>query len=174
MWKLISSIRAAIRNENGATAVEFAIISPIFLALLSGILYHSFVSLQLSHLDFAVFESASELKLRSTGITSVAKFKDSVVCPAAAPLLDCDKIRVGVDSSSDIREISKWREEDLIGKFCPGGPSDIVVVELKYEVVGPLRNFYLGMSKVEDEEILLSSRYLVTREPTILGEEVVC
>ncbi|QLF70534.1 pilus assembly protein [Peteryoungia desertarenae] len=162
------------RDVSGATAIEFAILAPIFLSLVFGIFCQTLVTLQLSHLDYATYEAATELRLRSVSARNIEDFKTTVVCPAASPLLRCEDISVGVDSNPQVAQLSHWQGKEFIGKFCTGTAGSIVAVSVHYTVRGMFSTLYFGASTKENDVVTLRSRYFVVREPTVSGEGIIC
>lgn len=162
------------KNRDGATAIEFALVGPMFLSLILGMSYHGLVSLQLAHLDFATYEAASVLRIANTTATDADSFKNLVMCPALSPVLSCEDISVGVDSTTTLADIGKWRGQNLIGKFCPGTAGSIIAVSTEYRITGPLRHFYFGSGSEDDGALTLGSRYFIVREPTVSGEGITC
>lgn len=160
------------RNREGATAIEFALVAPVFLGAIFGMMYHGFVSLQLAHLDYTTFEAASALRIDTTPATNAAEFKTRIVCPAMSPILDCEDISVGVESSKNMADIGKWRKQNIIGKFCPGEAGDIILVSTEYRITDSFRFLYFGSGASDENALTLSSRYYLIREPTVVGETV--
>lgn len=154
--------------------MEFALLAPVFFSLTFALMFHMFTTIQLNHLDYAVYEAATDLKLQTTTARSASEFKDTYLCPKAGILMSCDNLEVGVDSDENLIEIQRWLGKDITGKFCPGDKGDIVVLSARYEITGPFKKLYIGAMQQEDEKIFLSSRYFVVREPVVTGEGISC
>ena len=133
------------RNRRGSAAVEFALVAPVFFALL-------FAILETGIMFFAgqVLESVTQDAARSvlTGQAqnagySMAQFKSNVVCPSgslASVLFDCTNgIYVDVQSYPAFSSITFSTQIDGSNNFInnmqfnPGGPGDKVVVRLFYQ-----------------------------------------
>ena len=169
---LRSLARRFARNRDGATVIEFALLAPVFLGGIFGMMYHGFVSLQLAHLDYATFEAASAIRITTTPATDNAAFKANVLCPEMSPVLDCTDISVGVVHTDQLADISTWRGQNVIGQFCPGSAGDVVMISTEYRITGAFRFLYFGSGATDENALTLSSRYFVVREPTVVGEAV--
>ncbi len=138
-------------NEDGTTAIEFAMVIGPFLFLLFGIIsvgFYFFVTFSLEH----AVESASRVirtgqaQDSSGGKTplTVATFK-AKICEKLPPFMECgtatDKIRVNVQTYTGYGTVSAPTCVDnagaLIGAaaqtYAPGGTSSIVLVGVCYE-----------------------------------------
>jgi Flp pilus assembly protein TadG len=128
-------------NRQGSAAVEFAIVAPVFFALLFAIIETAIVFLGGQVLETMVQQSA---RMVMTGqaqskLYSQSDFHD-YVCKQIPALFDCSKIYVdvqnypagfpGVPPASQI-DGSKNFINNM--KYCPGNAGDIVVVRLFYQ-----------------------------------------
>jgi Flp pilus assembly protein TadG len=133
------------RSRGGSAAVEFALVAPVFFALL-------FAIIETGIMFFAgqVLESVTQNAARTilTGQTQNAgygqtAFKSNVVCPTgslASMLFDCvNGVFIDVESYSAFSSVVMSSQIDGSGNFInnmqynPGGPRDIVVVRMFYQ-----------------------------------------
>ncbi len=131
-------------------------------------------TVQVANLDYVAYASATEIRKNTSVANSISDFKSQVVCLEASPMLDCDKIEVGVMSRPNVFGLQDWFGQSFIGQFCPGNAGEIVMVSVRYNLDGPLRKFYANASQTEDDNRFILSRYLVVREPTVVGEGINC
>ncbi|MGE3150321.1 MAG: TadE/TadG family type IV pilus assembly protein [Pseudorhodoplanes sp.] len=127
-------------EEDGATAVEFALISVPFLALLLGIIETAGVFFAGQTLETATADSARLIltgQAQSQGLTQ-AQFK-TAVCSRVYGLFDCaSNMYVDVKTYSSFSNIDNTKPIDANGNlvnnftYQPGGPGCIVVVRLLY------------------------------------------
>lgn len=156
-------------SHQGSTIIEFAFVGPIFLLLLMAIMAHGFVAFQLSQLDQVAYTAASRLKTTVVEVDSAAELKTEVICPILIAMMDCNSVEVGVQAASSYNQINSWRTMSTITGFDTGGPGDILIVHLSYKVPSIFQKAYFGYALTgTDEEIFLTSRYIVARE-IILG-----
>jgi Flp pilus assembly protein TadG len=133
--------RRFVRRQDGAAAVEFALVAAPFLALLFAILETAIVFFAGQALETAAADSA---RLIMTGQAQTQgfdknKFK-SEVCNKIYGLFDCQNgVYVDVKTYTDFASVNMSNPVDQNGNFVdntsyqPGGPGDIVVVRLFYQ-----------------------------------------
>lgn len=140
MWAALARWRT---DENGFTAVEFAMVAMPFFMLLFGIMAVGLIFFTTFALENAVEESARLIRTgqaQESGMTAT-QFK-SEVCSRAPRYVDCNgKIRVNVQSFSDFSDIVPPSCLDAGGNlvpaastvFHPGAVSEVVLVTVCYE-----------------------------------------
>ena len=137
-----ASPRRFLRRQDGAVAVEFGLILLPFLALTFGIMETALVFFADQTLETAVSDSA---RLIMTGQAqgqslTAATFKNAV-CARIYGLFDCQNgVYVNVQTYSSFGSITYTPPIDSNGNlltsnfgYSPGGPGDIVVVQLFYQ-----------------------------------------
>ena len=141
------TIRRFIRNRDGATAIEFAMVGIPFLALLFAILETAFVFLAGQTLNLAVTNTS---RLIMTGQAQAADYTaasfQKAVCADLVAFFNCDNLYLNVQTYSSFASASttppvtngQLNTSDL--QFQMGGPGDIVVVQAYYPwpIVVPL------------------------------------
>lgn len=146
--------RRFARRDDGAAAVEFAMVAAPFLALMFAIMETALVFFASQTLETAVADSA---RLIMTGQAqsqsfSQAQFK-SAVCARIGGLFDCaGGLQIDVKTYSSFGSVDNSAPLDANGNlktnfgYQPGGPGDIVVVRLMYQwpVYASLLGFNLG------------------------------
>jgi Flp pilus assembly protein TadG len=136
------TLRRFCRNRRGSAAVEFALVAPVFFALLFAIIETAIVFFAGQVLETVTQDSARMImtgQAQTTGY-SQSSFKTDVVCAKINVLFDCTNgISVDVQSYSAFSSVSISNPIDA-GKnfvppnnYSPGGPGDIVVVRLFYQ-----------------------------------------
>jgi len=138
-------LRRFRRNRRGSTAVEFALVAPVFFALLFAILETAIVFFAGQVLESVTQNSARMImtgQAQSNGWQQ-SDFKSNAVCPSlslASVLFDCaNGISIDVQSYSGFGNITINSQIDGGGNFIvptsysPGGPGQIVVVRLFYQ-----------------------------------------
>lgn len=94
-------------NNDGATAIEFAIVLGPFLAFVFGIITIGLHYLSTNSLEKAVYDASRQIRTgqaQQSGMTS-KQFKD-LVCNMAAPHLDCAKLRVHMASYDSWKDVA--------------------------------------------------------------------
>src|SRR5712672_2241745 len=104
-----NAIRRFRRNRRGSAAVEFALVAPVFFALLFAIIETAIVFFAGQVLETVTQDSARIIMTgqAQTGGYSQANFKTNVVCPKIIVLFDCvTGISVDVQSYSGFSGVS--------------------------------------------------------------------
>lgn len=166
-------LRRFLRRDDGAAAVEFAMVAAPFLALVFAILETALVFFAGQVLETAAADSARLImtgQAQTQGFTA-EKFKEEL-CKKVSGLFDCTagvKVDVRTYNSFSAAELSKPIDADGNLKsnqtYQPGGPGDIVVVRLMYEwpVFVPLLG--LNLSDMSGNRRLLMATSAFRNEP---------
>ena len=133
------------RNRRGSAAVEFALVAPVFFALLFAIIETGIMFFANQVLETITQNSARQIltgKAQASNYPNGAAFTTNVVCPSTAPplvLFTCSNIFVDVKSYSSFSNVA-INSQIVNGNFdpstltySPGGPGDIVVVRFFYQ-----------------------------------------
>jgi Flp pilus assembly protein TadG len=165
--------RRFVRRQDGAAAVEFALVAAPFLALLFAIMETAFVFFAGQTLEAATAD-ASRLIMTGqaqTGGYSKADFKTQV-CNRIYGLFDCaNGVYVDVKSYTNFASInttspvSNGQLDTSSMSYTPGGPGDIVVVSLYYQ--WPVYVTLLGndLSNLNGGKRLLTATSVFRNEP---------
>jgi len=138
----LASPRRFARHQGGSSAVEFALILVPFLALMFGIMQTALVFFADQTLETAVADSARLIltgQAQNQGLNATT-FKNAV-CARVYGLFNCQSgIYVNVQTYSTFGSITYTPPLDTHGNldtssfgYNPGGPGDIVVVQLFYQ-----------------------------------------
>lgn len=139
---LRKTLRRFRRSRRGSAAVEFALVAPVFFALLFAIIETAIVFFAGQVLETVTQNSARSIltgQTQTAGYTTQAQFLTNVVCPQIPALLTCANVSVSVQSSTTFSSLIIPSQFDANGNcvpptnFSPGGPGDTVVVQLSYQ-----------------------------------------
>lgn len=151
-----AALRRLVRQQDGAAAVEFALVAAPFLALLFAILETALVFFSGQTLETAAVDSA---RLIMTGQAQTQNLDQSTfknaVCAKIYALFDCNAgIYVDVRTFTSFATISTANPIDANGNlvnnfvYQPGGPGDIVVMRLMYQ--WPIYVSLLGLNALSN------------------------
>jgi Flp pilus assembly protein TadG len=135
-------LRRFRRSRGGSAAVEFALIAPLFFALLFAIIETAIMFLAGQVLETVMQNSARSIltgQTQAAGYTSVAQFQTNVVCPQIPALFTCANIGIDVESwaafsgSMAVTNLTDANCNFSNLQYSPGGPTDIVLVKLVYK-----------------------------------------
>lgn len=139
------------KDEDGANAVEFALVAPIFIALLVGIIQIFLVFFGQQLLQQVVQQSARQVmtgQVQAAGMTQT-QFS-TLVCSQVRIIFNCNKLMISVQSGSSWSALSAaaptltFNADGSVANnwpYSPGGPSDKVIVAVIYQwpvFMGPL------------------------------------
>lgn len=161
-------------HESGSAAVEFALVAPMFFALLFAIIETGLVFFASQSLETALQDSARTIMTGEAQITNLTKqsFKANVVCANVNVLFDCEN-GIYVDVQSYPSGFGSVTISDPIagGSFAdntqynPGGPGDIVVVRLFYQWPLFVTGLGYNIANLSGSKRLLSATAAFKNEP---------
>jgi Flp pilus assembly protein TadG len=140
-------LRRFRRNRGGSAAVEFALVAPVFFALLFAIIETAMMFFASQVLETITQNAARQIltgQAQNAGYQNAGTFKTNVVCPAgslAYVLFDCiNGIYIDVENYSSFASVTLSSQIDASNNFitsnlayCPGNAGAIVVVRLFYQ-----------------------------------------
>jgi Flp pilus assembly protein TadG len=168
-----TALRRFRRNRRGSAAVEFALVAPIFFALLFAIIETAIVFFAGQVLETVTQDSA---RMIMTGQAQNAGFSQSqfktYVCGKVSLLFDCaNGIYVDVKSYPQFSGVSISDPIDGSKNFVPpnnynpGGPGDIVVVRLFYQWPLFVTGLGYNIANVSGSKRLLTATAAFRNEP---------
>ena len=132
-------LRRFRRNRRASAAVEFAIVAPIFFALLFAIIETALMFFASQVLETITQDSSRVIFTgqAQNAATTQAQFKTQV-CGQVVALFDCNNIWIDVQNYPSFSSVTINNPVDTDGnfvnpQFSPGGPTDVVVVRLGYK-----------------------------------------
>jgi Flp pilus assembly protein TadG len=161
------------RNRRGSVAVEFALVAPLFFALLFAIIETAIMFFASQVLETITQESARQIltgQAQTAGLTQ-SQFLNNVVCPQIPALFTCGNIFVDVESYSSFSNVVINSQIDNSGNFInnmqynPGGPGDIVVVRLFYQWPLFVTGLGYNISNLSGNQRLLVATAAFRNEP---------
>jgi Flp pilus assembly protein TadG len=167
------ALRRFRRNRRGSAAVEFALVAPVFFALLFAIIETAIVFFAGQVLETVTQDSSRMIMTgqAQTGGFSQAQFK-TYVCGKISVLFDCvNGIYVDVQSYPGFSSVAITDPIDG-GKnfvppnnYSPGGPGDIVVVRLFYQWPLFVTGLGYNIANLSGSKRLLSATAAFRNEP---------
>ena len=161
-------------HRSGSAAVEFALVAPMFFALLFAIIETGLVFFASQSLETALQDSARTIMTGEAQITNLTKqsFKANIVCANVNVLFDCEN-GIYIDVQSYPSGFGSVRISDPIlgGSFVdntqynPGGPGDIVIVRLFYQWPLFVTGLGYNIANLSGSKRLLSATAAFKNEP---------
>jgi Flp pilus assembly protein TadG len=161
-------------NRKGSAVVEFALIAPVFIALLFAIVETAIMFFASQILETVTQESARQImtgQAQAANYTA-ATFLTKVVCPQIPAVLTCANI--GVDVESDPSQFSNVNIANPItsGAFDPtklnfnmGGSCSVITVTLYYQWQMVVTGLGYNISNMNGNKRLLSATAAFRNEP---------
>jgi Flp pilus assembly protein TadG len=173
-WLLAArTARRLFKQQDGAAAVEFAMVAAPFLALVFAIMETAVVFFAGQALETAVADSARLImtgQAQTQGMSQTA-FKNAV-CAKIYGLFDCQNgVSVDVKTFASFGSVTMSNPVDAQGNFQgnfgyqPGGPGDLVVVRLFYQYPVYVSLLGFGLSNVNGGKRLLAATAAFRNEP---------
>jgi Flp pilus assembly protein TadG len=176
-----SRSRAFLRNDTGATAVEFALVAAPFFGLLCAILQSSLVFFAQRVLDEVTEEAAryimtgqaQQANVTQTGFANYVCTGSNTSALVSA-LFTCSKLMINIQNYSDFASASTatpsltFNPNGTVSNswtYNTGNPGDIIVVQVMYQwpvVLGPLS---MNLSNLSNGNRLLISTAVFKSEP---------
>lgn len=163
--------RRLLRDRSGASALEFALLGPVFLLMIAGIVELALVFFGSVTLADATAEAARRIRTGEVQESAEpAGLFETGVCGSLFGLIDCAQIHVDVRAAGDFASADVPLELDDAGEptettFAPGGSGEITVVRVAYRwtfftpLIGRL------MSDNGSNSLLLLSTAVFRNEP---------
>jgi Flp pilus assembly protein TadG len=166
------SLKRLRRDRDGSSAVEFALVGPLMLIAIFGILEIGLMFFANQYLETATQQSTRLIMTGQVKSSSMTKeqFKQ-LVCDRAKLMIDCANLYVDAqkyDAFADADFSNPISGGDFVDntKFITGKQGDIVVVRTFYKWPVLLANFYgYDQSNMNGNMRLLSASAAVRNEP---------
>jgi len=160
------------RNRRGSAVVQFALVAPMFFALLFAIIETALMFFASQVLETITQNSA---RMILTGQAQSANYTQaqfaSYVCSQVPALFSCPNIYIDVESYSSFSSININSQIDANGNFInnmqysPGGPGDIVMVRLFYQYPVYVSLLGFNLQNVSGGKRLLAATAVFRNEP---------
>jgi Flp pilus assembly protein TadG len=166
------SLRRLLRCRRGSTAVEFALIAAPFLACLIAIFETGIAFYAQAALQTATTQSARLImtgQAQNQGLTA-GQFHQQV-CANITALFSCAGIYVNVQkfgsfsSAAVLNPLQNGNFNNNLMKYIPGGPGDIVLVQVFYQWPALVAPLGFNLSNMNGNNRLLVATAAFRNEP---------
>ncbi len=166
------------KNDDGSTAVEFALIGIPFILMVIGIIEMALMFATQSLLESSTAEAAREIRTGAVQQGGGESLFQDVLCEYADVFINCDGLQyqiVSVDSFQDAADFpdAEFDEEgDLENQgFDAGGVSDVVMIRIAYKYAIKTPMMQLMLTNNSDGNRILLSTVVLQTEPYEFEEE---
>ncbi len=167
-----SALRRFRRNRRGSAAVEFALVAPIFFALLFAIIETAIIFFASQVLETITQDSA---RMIMTGQAQTASYTQTqfktFLCGKIPALFNCADLYVDVQSYSDFASVAIVDPIDAarnfvpVSNYVPGNAGDIVVIRVFYQWPLFVTGLGYNISNLAGSKRLLTATAAFRNEP---------
>lgn len=169
-------LRRFARSDRGVTVIEFAIVGPIFFAIIGATIETALTFFAAYALDTAVIDSSRAIKTGQAGFSHSAATYREALCSQLYGMFDCDEIRISVREITNFRDFSASDPIDESGDWhfeqryegTNGGPimgNTNVMVEAYYKWPTIFNIPGLHAGQTADGKRLLAAAHAFKTEP---------
>mgnify|MGYP001378723869 CR=1 FL=1 len=164
-------IRNFAKNEDGASAVEFALVAPVFFMMLIATMELALKTMMQSELDNVMFQTIMQLSIEEDLKVSKADYKENVVCAKNIVLLDCAQIQFGATAvGNNVNPYSNgFLLRSYVNDWETGCGSSNIIMEFVYPMPNILLNFGIVDAVSFNGAPHMRSRGVARREPVLTG-----
>lgn len=128
------NLRAFRCNDDGATAIEFAFVAPMAIALIIATIEVGVLEVISSNLDAAVMDAARKIRTGASDRPANATALVDMICASMAESsADCHaRLKTSVQVTPNFANAGSTANAAPTGQFNSGGPGDIVLVRATY------------------------------------------
>jgi Flp pilus assembly protein TadG len=175
----LTSFKRFERDEKGATAVEFAMVSGPFLMFIFGLIGCALYFFIMSSVEKGMDQSSRLIRTgqAETAQMTVKQFKQAI-CDGAGNWIQCSKLQIFVNRFADWASvtpqpcvdsnkvvITNTAPDDQLIAVSAGGPSDIVIVTACYKWDFTSRLPYFKLGNMSDGSLMMQTATAFRSEP---------
>lgn len=159
--------RIFTKDDRGATAMEFALIAPMFIAILVATIEVGVLEVMSSNLDSAVMTASRKIRTgESDRPSSSAEFTNLICASMIDDPNDCrSRLAISVQKMADFSSAQTAADAAPAGQFDAGGPGDIILVRATYRWPLILPMYAGNFQLAGPNEALLDARATFRNEP---------
>lgn len=110
-------LRRFSRSDRGVTVIEFAIVGPIFFAIIGATIETALTFFAAYALDTAVIDASRGIRTGQGSFSHSADTYRDELCSRLYGIFDCDEIRISVRTIADFRDFSATYPLDESGNW---------------------------------------------------------
>jgi Flp pilus assembly protein TadG len=155
------------RSEDGATAIEFALVAPMLIALFLATIQIGVLELMSANRDAAVMSTARKIRTgQSDRPTGAAAFKEAICDQMVDGRTACrDRLAISVQKVSNFGAAGDAADAAPTGQYDVGGPGDINLVRATYRWPLMLPMYGGGFALAGPTEAIIDARAAFRNEP---------
>ena len=165
------------RDRSGASAVEFAMVAPLFFAIMFSCFEAGWIMVQETMLDRAVDLVVREIRIAPDGLNFDQATIRSKICKKTIVIQNCENSllveMIPINKSSDFpndsaRCVNRETKVNPIFRYTPGGRSQVVFMRacVIVDLITPLMGLALALPKDSSGGFALVSSTAFMNEPS--------
>ena len=158
--------RSFRRDEQGATAVEFAFVAPVLFFALLSLVEIGMLGMMMMSVDAAVLDAARRIRTgRDDAASSAQAFEDQICSHIGGGLTTCrNRLIISVKKYAKFSDANAVAAQAPDGTFNTGGAGDIIIVKANY--TWPLLTPFLGnLERTGPTNVVIPARAAFKNEP---------
>jgi Flp pilus assembly protein TadG len=165
--RLNAGAEAFQRDEQGATAVEFAFVAPILAFAVISLIQLGVLGMMITNVDAAVGEASRMIRTGQDGAATTAQqFEDQICAKIGGDIGDCRaRTEIGVRTYPSFAAANAQANAAPDGSYTKGGPGDIVVVKVSYRWPAIMPYPGEGVGHDGPTELIIPARAAFKNEP---------
>lgn len=154
-------------SEEGATALEFALVAPMVITLLVATIQIGVLGLMSANLDAALMSTARKIRTgQSDRPSGATEFRDAICAGMVDGLDACrDRLAISVQKVADFGSAEAAANVAPTGQYDMGGPGAIVLVRVTYRWPLLLPMYAGGFRLSGPTEAVIDARAAFRNEP---------
>jgi Flp pilus assembly protein TadG len=159
--------RPFITDQDGAAAIEFALVLPLLIGVIMGTVEIGLVGLVSNTLDNSVQAAARTIRVgETTAPTSASEFKTAICNGMFEGQTAClAKLAISVRRFSDFNGAQVAAGDAPTDQFDKGAPGDVILVKATYQWPFFMPFFTLGFAQSGPTTLVLDARTTFKNEP---------
>lgn len=166
---MIRKVKYFCKDTDGATALEFAILAPVFFSMMFASIEVGYQSLIQSELDALSYSFTMNMAISEDNEMDKTDVVETLICSQEILFLSCEDITVGVDAFDRYTFFDDKVYSSFIDSWKTGCGGATIVTELNYPTKSFVLPFVFGDIIRKNDETYHRARGLIKRELTIIG-----
>jgi len=155
------------RSEEGVTALEFALVAPMVIALMIGVLQIGVLELMSTNLDLAVTRTTRKILTGAADRPASAAAFEEAICGVMVDARDkCrERLAISVQKAADFAAGEAVANAQPTGQYDIGGPGSLILVRATYRWPLILPIYAGGFRLSGPTEAVIDARAVFRNEP---------
>ncbi len=155
--------------DSGATALEFAILAPVFFVVLFSIIEIGYHALIQSDLDGLSYNFTMSMAISDDNGMDKQQVINDILCAQKTVFVKCENVTVGIDAYDRFAFFDPNIMDDFTTRWKTGCGGMTIITQLNYPTTNFVLPFVFGDIIMVNGKKHHRARGMVTRELTLVG-----